>query len=54
MGKSHFRASTFQGASQCERTGEGYFGVCLVVQAVVGALLWLSTLSTRMGGAGGQ
>lgn len=31
MGKSCLRASTFQGASQCERTGEEYFGVCLVV-----------------------
>lgn len=54
MGKSCLRASTFQGASQCEQTGEEHFGVCLVVQAVVGALLWLSTLSTGMSGAGGQ
>lgn len=58
-GKGGLRTSTFKGASQCEagepqKPQEEYFGVCLVAQATDRAWLWLSTLSTRMGGAGGQ
>lgn len=58
-GKGGLRASTFKGASQCgagepQKPQEEYSGVCLVVQAIDRAWLWLSTPSTRMGVARGQ
>lgn len=51
-GKGGLRASTFKGASQYaagepQKPQEEYFGICLVVQAIDRAWLWLSTLSTR-------